>query len=110
MVYNKIISNIGNGYNANTGVFTAPVGGTYVFYIAAVEYEKQDLGLDIVLNNKSKVRLIGNNQAAYQTGTNMVVLSLGKGDEVWVKRSYGKGFHSHGVPLTTFTGFLIKHV
>ena len=107
LIFNVVISNIGDGYNKSTGVFTAPMAGTYVFYVSANEYAAQNLGLDIVLNNVSKVRLFAPPPATHQTGTNMVVLTLEKGDQVWVKHSYGKGYWTHKVPLTTFTGFMI---
>lgn len=108
LIFNAVISNVGNGYNPSTGVFTSPQKGTYVFFVSAIENNKQDLGVDIVLNSVSKVRAIGNNSAGYQTGTNMVVLNLKKGDRVWVRHSYGKGYHTHSVPLTTFAGFLVS--
>ena len=108
LIFTSVILNVGNGYNPSTGVFTSPVAGTYVFYVTAVEYSKGDLYVDIVLNSVSKVRTIGDGNSAYQTGTNMVVLNLQKGDSVWVRRYTGKGYASASVPLTTFTGFLIK--
>lgn len=107
LVFNQVISNIGNGYNNCTGVFSAPTTGTYVFYASAVEHNKQNLQLDIVLNSVPKVRLMGYLSAAYQTGTNMVVLPLKRGDKVWVRHSYGTGYWTHNVPLTTFSGFMI---
>ena len=107
LIFNVIISNEGKGYNPRTGVFTAPESGTYVFYVSAVENNKLSLVVDIVLNNVPKVRLIGDNHAAYQTGTNMVVLILKKGDQVCVRHSSGKGYYTHSVPITTFSGFNI---
>ena len=107
LIFNSVILNIGTGYNPSTGVFTSPVAGTYVFYVTAVEYLKQHLNIEIVLNSLSKVRMMGNSDAAYQTGTNMVVLNLQMGDNVWVKHAYGKGYYTESVPTTTFTGFLI---
>nr|XP_022293091.1 uncharacterized protein LOC111103840 isoform X3 [Crassostrea virginica] len=107
LIFNSVILNVGNGYNPSTGVFTSPVTGTYVFYVTAVEYSKQYLMVDIVLNSVSKVKLLGDSEAAYQTGTNMVVLNLQKGDSVWVRHVSGKGYWSDSVPATTFTGFLI---
>ena len=107
LIFNSVILNVGNGYNPSTGVFTSPVAGTYVFYVSALEYSKQYLQVDIVLNSVSKVKLVGDSEAAYQTGTNMVVLNLQKGDSVWVKHVSGKGYWSANVPATTFTGFLI---
>nr|XP_022293094.1 uncharacterized protein LOC111103841 [Crassostrea virginica] len=110
LIFNSVILNVGNGYNPSTGVFTSPVAGTYVFYVTAVESIKQDLRVDIVLNSVSKVRTIGFHDAAFQTGTNMVVLNLKKGDSVWVRHYFGKGFYTDSVPITTFTGFLVGEI
>ena len=107
LVSNVVISNVGNGYNKSAGVFTAPFPGTYVFYVSANEYSAQGLGLDIVLNNVPKARLLASNSASNQTGTNVVVLVLQKGDKVWVNHFHGKGFWTQTVSLTTFTGFRI---
>ena len=107
LIFNSIILNVGNGYNPSTGVFTSPVAGTYVFYVTAVEYLKQHLQVEIVLNSVSKVRTLSYSDANYQTGTNMAVLNLQKGDSVWVRHIYGNGFWTESVPITTFTGFLI---
>ena len=107
LIFNSVILNVGNGYNPNTGVFTSPVAGTYVFYVTAVEYRDQGISVDIVLNSVSKVRTMGFSDANHQTGTNMVVLNLQNGDSVWVRHFYGKGFYTQSVPMTTFTGFLI---
>ena len=107
LIFNKVVLNVGNGYNPSTGVFTSPVAGTYVFYVTAVEYDKQNLRVDIVLNSVSKVRTLGYADAAYQTGNNMVVLNLQKEDSVWVKHYIGRGYWTDDVPGTTFTGFLM---
>lgn len=55
------------------------MNGTYMFYVSGFEYERQYLQLDIVLNNVSKVRMMGNYNTGYQTGTIMVILTLHKG-------------------------------
>uniref|UniRef100_A0A8W8JAF0 C1q domain-containing protein n=1 Tax=Magallana gigas TaxID=29159 RepID=A0A8W8JAF0_MAGGI len=107
LIFDVVIMNTGNGYNPSTGVFTSPIGGTFVFYVSAVEYLSKYLRIDVVLNSVSKVRALGEGSAGFQTGTNMVVLNLQKGDSVWVKHSAGKGYHSESVPVTTFSGFLI---
>lgn len=108
LIFDVVITNTGNGYNPSTGVFTSPISGTYVFYVSAVEYSAQFLAIDIVLNSVSKVRANCNNSATYQTGTNMVVLELQKGDSVWVRHYGGKGYYSQSVPVTTFSGYLIS--
>ena len=107
LIFNKAILNVGNGYNPSTGIFTSPVAGTYVFFVTAVEYNKQALAVDIVQNSVSKVRTLAEHTAGYQTGTNMVVLNLQKGESVWVRYVGGKGYYTVNVPVTCFTGFLI---
>ncbi|XP_078317585.1 complement C1q-like protein 3 [Crassostrea virginica] len=107
LIFNQVISNVGDGYNPKTGIFTAPMDGMYVFYVAAVEYQKQFLKLDILINNVLKVRLMGYSSASYQTGTNMVAEYLRRGDVVSVVRNLGTGYHSESIPMTTFTGFMI---
>ncbi|XP_052709699.1 uncharacterized protein LOC128184304 [Crassostrea angulata] len=108
LIFDVVITNTGNGYNPSTGVFTSPRSGTYVFYITAIENSAQSLFIDIVLNSVSKVRAYCHSSASYRTGTNMVVLELQKGDSVWVRHYSGKGYHTHSVPLTTFSGYLIS--
>ena len=106
LIFDHIISNVGNGYDPSTGVFTAPRAGTYVFYVAAVEYSTYYLTLDIVINSAAKVRLVGYSSASYQTGTNMVAQYLRRGDDVRVKHTSGKGYYTMTIPTPTFTGFM----
>lgn len=108
LIFDEIITNVGNGYNPSTGVFTSPISGTYVFYVTAVDYGAKFLAIDIVLNSVSKARAYCSHSTTYQTGTNMVVLELQKGDSVWVRYAGGKGYATDSVPLTTFSGYLIS--
>lgn len=89
-------------------MFISPQKGTYVFYVSAVEFDKLYLKIDIVLNSVSKVRELGDSSAGFQTETNMIVLNVERGDSVWVRYSYGKGYYTESVPRTTFSGFLIQ--
>ena len=104
LVFPHVITNKGQGYSSQTGKFTAPRDGTYVFTVTAVSYSN-GLSLDIVHDGDSKVR--SHASARYQTGTNLVVLELDRGDAVWVKRHTGRGYWTYSVPLTTFSGFIL---
>ena len=33
VVFDKVFTNVGNGYNSTTGVFTCPMAGTYAFQV-----------------------------------------------------------------------------
>ena len=107
LVFPHVITNKGHGYSSSSGKFTAPRDGTYVFYLTVVSYGSNYLRLDIVHDGDSKVRTWSDSSASHQTGTNLVVLELDRGDAVWVKRDGGRGYCSHSVPITTFSGFIL---
>lgn len=108
LVFPVIITNVGNGYNRSTGLFTAPIAGEYVFFVNVQSYITNTIYVDIVLNGLSKVRTMaysdGNDR--YEAGPNLAVLTLQKEDSVWVRYRSGQGYHSDG-HLTTFSGFLL---
>ncbi|XP_062598300.1 multimerin-2-like [Saccostrea cucullata] len=112
LVFNKVINNVGGGYNPNTGIFTAPLNGDYVFYVSiqSAGADFYDIYVDIVFNGSSKVRAMAynyNSNDLHETGTNMVTLRLQQGDTVWVKHHSGTGYYTHSdAPITTFSGFL----
>lgn len=110
LVFPRVITNNGNGYNRFTGRFSAPMDGTYVFYVTVNTRGTHFLYLDIVHNDRSKVRTMSYDSASYTTGTNMAVLQLVKGDFVWVSRNAGQSYYSEaGVSITTFSGFHISN-
>ena len=105
LVFPTVLYNIGRGYDSSTGIFTSPEDGTYVFYVTIRSYNSYSIDVDIVKNGISKVRV--DTHGTYQTGTNMAVLSLDRGDKVWVKFHSGQGYYSTSTPVTSFTGFQI---
>nr|XP_022313878.1 caprin-2-like [Crassostrea virginica]XP_022313886.1 caprin-2-like [Crassostrea virginica]XP_022313893.1 caprin-2-like [Crassostrea virginica] len=107
LVFPHVITNKGQGYSSSSGKFTAPRDGTYVFTVTGVSFGKKPLNLDIVHDGDSKVRTWSDNSASQQTGTNLVVLELDRGDAVWVGRYNGGGYWANSVPVTTFSGFIL---
>ncbi|XP_061187002.1 complement C1q-like protein 4 [Saccostrea echinata] len=109
LIFSNVITNIGGGYNSNTGIFTAPVAGMYQFFVNICSYASKTTSYYIVLNGISKVTALSqsSNHAPYQTGTNMLLVRLEQGDKVWIKRRSGSGYYSSSPPFTTFSGFLI---
>lgn len=104
LVFPVVITNVGNGYNPSTGVFTAPTAGKYVFFVNVQSYNAQSIYADVVLNGVTKVRTMAYSDI-YDAGPNLVVLTLQKGDSVWIKHHHGIGYQ--GGPITTFSGFLL---
>ncbi|KAK3106365.1 hypothetical protein FSP39_018595 [Pinctada imbricata] len=117
LVFEHVLFNQGNGYDPSSGVFTAPTNGVYVFYVSLTSYDTNTIYVSITLNGKSTVSAWGRGESGgsyrnnyytrYQTGTNMAVLSLMRGDRVWVQYGSGTGYYSDSVPVTTFSGFII---
>ena len=105
-MFSYVVTNTGH-YNSGTGKFLAPRDGLYVFFVVAVTQSSKHIRLDIVHDGGSKVRTESHPSDHYQTGTNLAVLKLDKGDYVWVKRADGQGYHTDHVPYTTFSGFLL---
>ncbi|XP_061176735.1 multimerin-2-like isoform X1 [Saccostrea echinata] len=109
LVFPSVITNEGNGYNPSNGIFTAPFDGTYVFFVNVQSYNKNTIYVDIVLNGSTKVRTMAFSSSGndyYDAGPNLVVLTIQKGDAVWVRHYSGQGYY-HDSPITTFSGFLI---
>ena len=109
LVFPDVIYSEGKGYDSNTGVFTAPTEGTYLFYISIQSAYQKNIFLDIVLNGSIKVRSLahygsGSTINIHQTGTNLVILYLTVGDRVWVKRAAGTGYYSDSSHICTFSG------
>ncbi|XP_078320098.1 uncharacterized protein LOC111100109 [Crassostrea virginica] len=107
LVFNNVITNKGQGYSSQTGKFTAPREGTYVFTVTGVSWLRDWFSLDIVQDGVRKVRTWSDSSSSGQSGTNLVVLELDRGDAVWVGRKQGRGYDTDKVPLTTFSGFIL---
>ena len=111
LVFPKVITNVGNGYNPSDGVFSAPMASVYVFFVNVQSYYSNDILVDIVLNGVMKVKTMAlgsSNSDNYNAGPNLAILSLQTGDRVWVKHYSGQGYCTYSSsPITTFSGFLI---
>ncbi|XP_074518272.1 complement C1q-like protein 3 [Halichoeres trimaculatus] len=107
LVYQKVITNIGNGYNSSNGIFTAPYSGVYFFTIFHHAGGKPGTLLTLYKNNELIVQS-QDHPAVHETahnGGNAVFLKLQPGDQVYVRMDpnshvYGSGYH------TTFSGYL----
>lgn len=103
-----VITNLGNGYDPNDGVFTAPTAGTYVFFVNIISYSSKTVSVKIILNGGRKVVSLAQSESSnpYNSGSNLAVLTLQKADRVWVSLNYGTGYYGSD-PTTSFSGFLI---
>jgi hypothetical protein len=110
IILEHIISNIGGGYNATTGVFTAPISGTYGFFFS-IEVQWKALSVFLYLNDEAvNEALAGISVIGFNTGGNMATLVLKKNDRVCIKSN--PHLANDSVPIqysgNSFSGFLIS--
>ncbi|CAH8617011.1 unnamed protein product [Dicrocoelium dendriticum] len=108
LIFDSVLLNLGNGYNATSGQFTAPVSGVYVFVlvVSAQSYEKAGAQL---LHNGKVVLLSWCESTFWTTVTNQAILQLEKGDNVWL-RCRDEAYKLHGYMYSSLSGYLLYPV
>ena len=112
VVYGNVETNMGSGYNKSTGLFTAPVAGTYVFIWHVMTYKtgsgycylylyRNGAQLQFTAYADVRGRTDGND-----AGSNSAILNLNTGDTVGI-RTYGGCGYLYGSEYTSFSGFII---
>ena len=111
VIYDAVETNEGSGYNTSTGLFTAPVAGTYVFmwhamtlnigsgYCVLILY-RNDALLKFRAEADSRMRTGGNDAAS-----SSAILTMNNGDTVGIKT--GTCGYLFGRQWTSFSGFKI---
>ncbi|CAC5402356.1 C1QL [Mytilus coruscus] len=110
VVFNKAITNNGNCYNTATGIFTAPIAGTYYFSSTILTKRKSTLEMSLRVNEKDAMLIYAcATTLIYNSATNNIIVKLNKDDKVKMIK-YGpwgeRPFYIHH-SWSTFTGFLL---
>ncbi|XP_060602851.1 cerebellin-3-like [Ruditapes philippinarum] len=107
-IFETVVTNIGNGYNNNSGAFVAPVSGTYVFSATLLSFYNTNAYVQFIWNGQPVTQMYVSN--AYQSGqdtiSQTIVLHLRKGDVVTIQNvDSDKSFI--GGARSIFSGFLL---
>lgn len=107
LIFDHVITNIGNAYNNHTGDFRAPVSGTYVFSVTLMTVNSGTIHCLMVQNGKgvAYIYLYGTDT---QDATSSVTaaLELQEGDNLAIHNMLNDvSIHGHG--YTYFSGFLL---
>ncbi|XP_023203176.1 complement C1q subcomponent subunit B-like [Xiphophorus maculatus] len=103
--FERVITNIGNGYDPATGLFTAPVKGLYYIQVTGISGPTGELHAGVKKNRENMFAIY--QKARTQAGaSNAMVLVLEQGDRVYVQLWAGKTIADQG-RLSIFTGFLV---
>ena len=111
IVFPYLISNVGNGYDVSTGIFTAPFDGVYLFTCFLASHT-DEIKADLVVNGLPKVGIsaiaTSGSSGHFGAAGNALPIALVTGDRVWIQHVSGSVIWSHsGAPYTTFSGHLI---
>jgi len=110
VIYDKVFSNIGGGYDVSTGLFTCPVTGHYHLEVNGLSQAGLNFFFEIQQNNHAVVAVYGSAGHSHQGSSNSVVIKLSKGDVVRVASMNSSGSSIYGTPsliYSTFTGELV---
>ena len=106
--FERSLTNLGGGWDARAGLFSAPETGTYTFSWTALSPDRSELRLGLMMNGLEMASSWADSQG-YQSSSGSLVLSLRRGDEVSLEVSEGELFESRtsGRGYTTFSGYKI---
>ena len=104
VIFDRVVTNIGEGFDEYSSHFVCRVNGTYVFMTHILGQNNKDVYAWVMLNNKHKVPLHGDGRAGYGTGSQSIILHLKYDDHVWLQLSKDSGLLND---YSTFSGFLL---
>nr|XP_046254534.1 complement C1q-like protein 4 [Scatophagus argus] len=109
LIYRDILTNVGGAYNAETGVFTAPIRGVY--YIRFTANGPTNFPKSAVLyKNDTEIQLITHEQPSGEgsdTASNGAALLLEKGDRLKMVLWHNTQIWDNSNHHSTFSGFLL---
>jgi hypothetical protein len=104
--FDRVVTNVGDGYDMETGKFTAPVDGVYQFNIIISAQGRQKAAVMVLKNGEMVTTVWAESVPSWATSSNVAVLSLSKGDRVWLTL-LSRASYLHGYMYSTFSGFII---
>ncbi|OWF56068.1 C1q-related factor-like isoform X2 [Mizuhopecten yessoensis] len=105
LVYDKLVTNVGGGYDKTTGRFTAPVNGTYQFTVV-VAAQGQKKGAVNLMREGRMVVTVWAESFPWATSSNTVILSLNRGQQVWQSARKDASYF-HGYMYSSFSGYML---
>uniref|UniRef100_UPI003AAC4785 uncharacterized protein n=1 Tax=Centroberyx gerrardi TaxID=166262 RepID=UPI003AAC4785 len=106
VVFSQVFYNVQGHYDPTTGIYTAPINGTYIFSYHLTVF-KRVLKVGIFHNFQPVVKTTSTIELG--TTAHELILHLNRGDRVWlmVKDDTTNGMHAGGEMASTFSGFLL---
>ncbi|XP_052771228.1 complement C1q tumor necrosis factor-related protein 3-like [Mya arenaria] len=111
ILFDNVITNVGNAYDPNSGMFTAPVDGVYVFTAVLMVNSNHAEYLELISGGVkiTDVYADAHNINAHVSTSKTWVLELTAGTRVWLRTTaYENESQIHGNSHSMFSGFLLS--
>ena len=104
VMYDTIVINEGNAYDSETGIFRAPLNGTYIFSVTACATNADQFSLYIVTGHQKILGELRSGDGSYKDCNSEVTTSyLNAGSTVWVEHSNNPNDENvHGLLETVY--------
>lgn len=100
--------NEGKGYDNKTGIFTAPMTGTYQFSAHVCAASNSQFGIAFIADTRDIHKdFIGTLTSQAQCDTSHITISLQNGSQVYLQCTYAGKLYSANLLLNTFSGSLL---
>ena len=107
IVFSRVVTNIGNDYDATVGVFRCRISGTYIFFVSLLTERGVAMSAKFSRNNVEVEPIyspvVPN---TYGPGSNMVALQLQTGDTVTLRSRHDVSGPTYDED-SSFSGFLL---
>ncbi|KAK3099606.1 hypothetical protein FSP39_006951 [Pinctada imbricata] len=106
LAFGNIITNVGNSYHKETGMFVCTIPGYYAFSANILIAPGSAIRTTIVQNGSVMQQIYSGDPTNHSNGGATVVLHVRAGDLVWVRLETTDGHHVIDWE-SNFTGFLL---
>lgn len=109
VIYDRVFSNKGSGYDTKSGKFTAKHSGIYVFHFHALSHSDNAIWISLYHNLKYVNSIYGHVSSGNVTVSNSASLQLLPGDEVFLDiNSHDTALYGESDQIyCTFSGYML---
>ncbi|XP_052812646.1 complement C1q tumor necrosis factor-related protein 3-like isoform X2 [Mya arenaria] len=108
IVFKETLSNFGNGYDSNTGIFDAPVSGSYLFTVHLCSEPGGYIVSNLVNDGKTQTTDSNYDKEGKVCNTSEAIVYLEVSSKVWVEMfAAGNKIREDGHRFSYFSGVLL---